>query len=104
MHSWWSMVASWLKRSCNTLRFQGTRDSYEHILERLKTADYMAESFQFFLVIDDKLTGGTAWQRIVSVLNVKADVETVMLYSSLLGPFAYALVRSSREQHQHWEH
>lgn len=86
-----STVARWVwrARKRDLLRAQET---YRQLFHTLETAGYETEGYQFHMVIDDQVRHTTGWQRLLSVGSTAAQVQTFMLYSSLMGPIGEALM------------
>jgi hypothetical protein len=58
------------------------RESYGALVARMRADGYRVESYQFPFIVDERKAGSTVLQRLFRVMDVAADQETLMLYSS----------------------
>lgn len=84
----------WLGRGRDARRHAGVREAYAALVSRMRADGFLVETYQLPLLHDDRRAGGTLLQRVLGVFDVGADREVFMLYTSLMGPFAPALLES----------
>jgi len=85
-------LSKWARRSMDRPRRARAITSYRALLERLKAAGWVLESYQFPLLLEDRAADSDFLQRFSSSLDVPVEREVVMAYSSLLGPLGPGLV------------
>lgn len=66
-------------------RVERARHRYQALIDRARADGLNVETYQFPTIVDDRLTGSRFWQRTLGALDVTADREVAMLYTSLLG-------------------
>ena len=57
---------------------------YSALVQQIRGDGFLAETYQYSLVLDDRLARSTLLQRSLGILDVGADREVLMLYSSVL--------------------
>lgn len=75
-------------------RVERVRPGYQAFIERVRADGLRVETYQFPTIVDDRLTGSRFWQRTLGALDVEADREVAMLYTSLLGMAGPSLLQS----------
>lgn len=85
-------LAAWARRSGDRPRRERALAAYRSLIQRLQSAGWSVESYQFPLLLEDRAAGSHFLQRFASSLDVPVQREVVMTYSSLLGPLGQGLV------------
>lgn len=89
-----SALRHWAGRSRNRSRREAAVKHYGELISRLSREGVNVESYQFPLLLEDRLAGSHFFQRFSSSLDVPVQSEVVMAYSSLLGPLGPGLLKS----------
>lgn len=89
-----SALRHWAGRSRDRARREAAVAHYRGLLGRLSGEGWAVESYQFPLLLEDRLAGSHFFQRFSSSLDVPVQREVVMAYSSLLGPLGAGLLAS----------
>lgn len=87
-------LGAWAWRSSDRVRLERARDQYGALMRRMRYDGRRVETYQFPVVLEERAARGSFWQRFVGSLDVEADREVVMLYSSLLGPLGASVVEA----------
>lgn len=85
-------VWRWVRQGRDLAALQRASAGYQALLRRIEADGYRSEAYLFPLVLEDRRAGGRGWQSHLGLLDVRAQREVVMLYSSLMGPFGAGLV------------
>ncbi|MGV3624146.1 MAG: hypothetical protein ACO1OB_25235 [Archangium sp.] len=87
-------LTKWAGRSRNRARREAAVKHYGELISRVKSEGWNVESYQFPLLLEDRLADSHFFQRFSSSLDVEVHSEVVMAYSSLLGPLGAGLLQS----------
>ena len=74
-----------LGRLLDNERLRRAQLAYGALLAQMRADGYTVESYQFPFIVDERAAGSTLVQRIFGIVDVPADREVLMLYSSFLG-------------------
>ncbi|HZI12419.1 MAG TPA: hypothetical protein VE153_18695 [Myxococcus sp.] len=91
----WRVVPRALSRMVrggSTLR--RAREGYAALVERIRADGYRVDAYQFPFILDERQARSTLLQKVAGVLDLKADREVLMLYSSFARPLGPALLWS----------
>lgn len=80
------LVSSLPGRLMRGARLREAREAYGALVERIRADGFRVDSYQLPLIVDERASGSTLLQRLTGVLDVPADREVLMLYSSFLRP------------------
>lgn len=87
-------LGRWLvRRGRDPLVLEAQR-RYQALVGRLRAEALRVETYQFPMVVDDRLGRSRFWQRTLGALALEADREVVMLYTSLMGAAGPGLLAS----------
>jgi len=78
-------LAKWAWRARDRARLARALDAYRALAARIRADGYRLETYQVALLHADRARGGTLFQRLFGAVDLEADREVVMLYSSLFG-------------------
>jgi hypothetical protein len=84
-----SLVPVTLRRLIDNERVRRAQVAYAMLVAQIHADGYPVESYQFSNILDERKAGSTLQQRVFSIVDVPADREVLMLYSSFargLGP------------------
>jgi hypothetical protein len=85
-------LGAWARRSFDRSRREKALGRYSALLRGLSAEGWKLESYQFPLLLDDRVSKSEFFQRLVGALDVPVEREVVMAYASLLGPLGPGLV------------
>ena len=60
------------------------RSRYAALLEQIHADGFRSETYQYFVILDDRLARSTLLQRVLGIVDLAPDREVLMLYRSLL--------------------
>jgi hypothetical protein len=75
-------------------RFGARRGEYADLVGRIQADGYRVDSYQFPLIADERKARSTLLQRAAGLVDIPADREVWMLYSSLVRPYGPAMIAS----------
>lgn len=82
----WRVLPSLLPRLARGERLREAQARYGALLARIRADGYRVDSYQFPFIVDERRAGSTLLQRLAGVLDLPADREVLMLYSSFARP------------------
>ena len=88
------VLSHMLGRLLDNERLRRAQLAYGALLAQMRADGYTVESYQFPFIVDERAAGSTLVQRIFGIVDVPADREVLMLYSSFLGPAGPAFLWS----------
>lgn len=75
-------------------RTREARAGYRALVERIRADGYRVDAYQFPLIVDERQARSSVLRRVAGVLDVPADREVLMLYTSFVRPRGAALLWS----------
>ncbi|QSQ16044.1 hypothetical protein [Myxococcus landrumensis] len=85
------MLARFILRGGRT---REARAGYHALVERIRADGYRVDAYQFPLIVDERQARSSLLRRVAGVLDVPADREVLMLYTSFVRPRGPALLWS----------
>ncbi len=83
-----------LRRTFDVQRFRQARASYHSLVAQIRADGYPVHVYQFPFIVDERRVGSTVLQRVAGLIDLDADREGLMLYSSFTRPRGAALLWS----------
>jgi hypothetical protein len=71
-----------LRRLFDPSTVERARASYASLINRIHAAGYRVDTYQFFFLADERAVHSTLAERLLGIVDVHADREALMLYSS----------------------
>ncbi|WP_257455246.1 hypothetical protein [Archangium lipolyticum] len=90
----WRLLPALLPRLGRGGQLREARARYGALMARIRADGYRVDSYQLPLIVDERRAGSTLLQRLGGVLDLEADREVLMLYSSFVRPHGPALAWS----------
>jgi hypothetical protein len=81
----WRLLPRMLRRAFNQEGVRRAQVAYGALVAQMRADGYRVETYQFPAIIDERRAGSTLLQRVFGVVDIQADREVVMLYSSFFG-------------------
>lgn len=81
-------------------QFRTARMTYNDLIDVIHKDGYLVESYQFPFIEDERLVGSTLLQKATGILDLPADKEVWMLYSSFMRPYGAGYLWSYAPQAQ----
>jgi len=75
-----------LRRVFNTERVRTAQTAYGALVTQMRVDGYRVDSYHLPLIIDESRAGSTLLQRVAGLVELRADREVLMLYTSILRP------------------
>lgn len=75
-----------LRRALDGARFRRGRLFYRRLTASIRADGFRLESYQFPIMVDERRAGSTLLQRLLGLVDVDADREVLMLYTSFMRP------------------
>jgi hypothetical protein len=86
MSARWATIWYMLRRSFNWRLFRNARRIYKYLIDEIHTDGYRVDIYQFPFMIDDRKAESTLLQRATGIIDLPADREVLLLYSSFARP------------------
>ncbi|HYH98615.1 hypothetical protein [Hyalangium sp.] len=90
----WRYLPALLRRLRQGERLHRAREAYEALVARIREDGYRVDTYQLPLIVDERQAGTTVLQRLLGVVDLSADREVLMLYSSFVRPHGVSLLES----------
>jgi hypothetical protein len=90
----WRLVPRLLGRAFNGERVRCAQANYAALLAQMRNDGFWVESYQFPFIVDERRAGSTLLQRLFGLVDLKADHEVLMLYTSFTPGIGPALLWS----------
>ena len=81
----WGLLPTLMRRAFDGQRIRRAQAAYRALVDRMHADGYQVESYQLPLIADERKAGSTLLQRVLGLVDVPADRELLMLYTSFLG-------------------
>jgi len=82
----WRLLPALLSHAFDTGRLREGQRAYEALVAQVHADGYRVESYQFPFIVDERRAGSTLLQRVGGLVDVPADCEVLMVYTSFLRP------------------
>jgi len=83
---WRQLLPKVLRRTYDNERLRRVQAEYRALVTRVRADGYRVDSYVLPLILDERRSGSTLLQRFAGLVDVPADREIPMLYSSFLRP------------------
>lgn len=90
----WRQVLVLLRRLRRGEQLRHARAAYHALVARIREDGYRVDTYQLPLIVDERQAGSTLLQRLLGVVELPADREVLMLYSSFVRPHGLSLLES----------
>jgi hypothetical protein len=78
----WQILPVMLRRAFDRERLHRAETAYRVLVEQIRADGYRVETCQFPFIVDERKAGAWLLQRVFGLVDMKADGELLMLYSS----------------------
>jgi hypothetical protein len=78
----WRMLPVLLRRALDHHRIRRAEAAYGALVAQIRADGYRVETFQFPFIVDERKAGSALLQRLFGLVDLQADRELLMLYSS----------------------
>jgi hypothetical protein len=82
----WRMIFRAIRHSFNWRQFRGARRIYRYLIEEIHYDGYRVDVYQFPYIVDERKAESTLLQRATGIIDLPADREVLILYSSFARP------------------
>lgn len=90
----WRRLRGVLPRLVRGARVREGQAGYAALVERIRVDGHRVDTYQFPFIVDERQSRSTLLQRVSGVLDVPADREVLMLYTSFVRPHGAAVLWS----------
>jgi hypothetical protein len=94
MSAKWRAITYLLRRSFNWRVFRNARRIYRSLIDEIHADGYQLDVYQFPFIVDERKAESTLLQRATGIIDLPADREVLMLYSSFARPHGAGFVWS----------
>lgn len=91
----WRLVTTLLSRALNSGRLANARKSYSAIIGQLQSRGYLVQTYQMPYLPAERSVHSTVLDRILGSVDVRADTEYLMLYTSGARPIGAGMIWSN---------
>lgn len=91
------IVSGAIKRLFNPEGYQNAMLAYAGLVEQIHKDGWKVEVYHIPLIIEERKANATVLQRVMGLVDVPADREVLMLYSSFIRPYGHKVLRSYAE-------
>ena len=82
----WATIRNMISHSFRWRSFWGARRLYRDLIDRIHADGYRVDIYQLPLIIDERKAESTLLQRATGIVDLPADREVLLLYSSFARP------------------
>jgi len=90
----WHTIKYMLRRSINWREFRSARRIYRYLIDEIHADGYRVDIYQFPFITDERKAESSLLQRATGIIDLPADREILMLYSSFARPHGAGFVWS----------
>lgn len=90
----WRILPRFLGRIFGHQDWRRGITAYRKLVEQIHQDGYQVDSYQFPLIADERIAGSTILQRVFGLVDLPADREVWMLYSSFVRPHGAGIISS----------
>lgn len=88
----WHLVLAIIGRYFRTRRIKRAKESYVQLIREMHGNGYTVETYQFPFIADERHVHSTVLERISGIVDIRADREVLMLYTSFNPALDSALI------------
>ena len=86
MHHPLRLLPVFIWRALDRSRLISAQKTYRHLVGRMRADGFFVESYQFPLIVEERLVRSSLLQRMLGIIDLAVDREVLMLYSSYFRP------------------
>ncbi len=90
----WSLLPLLIRRIFEREKLKYAQSNYRNFVNQIHADGYIVESYQFPIMVDERMLKSTFIQRICRIVDIPSDCEVLMLYSHLLRPLGMGILWS----------
>jgi hypothetical protein len=90
----WRMLPTLLRHALDRYRIPRAEAAYKTLVDQIRADGYRVETFQFPFMVDERKAGSALLQRTLGLVDLQADRELLMLYSSFVPAIGAGLLWS----------
>ncbi len=94
----WTVLPGMIRRLFNRKRLLDALVQYKMLIAQMHADGYRVDSYTMAYMLDEKRAGSTVMQRLTGVIDLDADRDVPMLYSSFMGPSAASMLVSFAQE------
>ena len=94
------LAPSLLWRALDTASWARAQQAYAGLIAEIHADGYPVDAYHLFVMSDERRAGSTLVQRLAGLVDIPADREVLMLYSSLVRPHGSGLLWSYAQHTQ----
>jgi hypothetical protein len=88
MHLAWTLIG----RAFDSGRVERAREAYGALIHEMQDHGYVAETYQFLFLADERRAHSTMLERVFGIVDVRGDREVLMIYTSMNHPLGASVV------------
>ena len=79
-------------------KLQAAKSNYAGLIKKIHNDGYTVETYQFPILVDERRVRSSFLQRAIGIVDIKADKEVMMLYTSLFRPHGAGIISSYAQE------
>jgi hypothetical protein len=94
----WSFMPVILRRAFDNERLRRAQPIHSTLVTQIRLDGYHVDSYQLPAIVDERKAGSTLIQRIARLMDIPVDREVLMLYTSVMPPVFFGVMRRMRNR------
>jgi hypothetical protein len=82
----WEFIPVLVRRLFSRERTSKSVRIYKNLVEQIRADGYLVDTYQFPFIVDERIARSCLLQRAAGLVDIKADREVLLLYSSFMRP------------------
>jgi hypothetical protein len=78
----WHLVPALIRRGFDNDRLYRAKQTYTSLIQQIRARGYSVETYQFFFLADERKARSTLLEKLSGIVDIPADRECLMLYTS----------------------
>ena len=84
---WWQLLPTVFRRIFDGGRLERGQQAYNGLVRQVQLDGYLVESYQFPVMVDERMVGSSLIQKVAGLVDLQVDREVFMIYTSALRPY-----------------
>ncbi len=89
----WHLFLTLLERYFDMRRVRGAKYTYGALIQEIRSHGYQVETYQFPFIADERAVRSSVLERLTGIVDIRGDLEVLMLYTSFNQSLDSALIR-----------
>jgi hypothetical protein len=85
--NWWQLLPRVFRRIFDRGRLRRGQQAYSDLVRQVQLDGYLVDSYQFPVMLDERMIGSSLIQKVASLVDIRVDREVLMIFTSALRPY-----------------